>query len=215
MAFRDSLREAEVLSMRSVALPVGFLLMICAGFAQPIPPSLSITTPPTLPAGFTVSLYSQTLAAAYGALPYTWQVTSGGLPAGLALSSAGVIAGIPTTVGTVTFSVTVTDALLRTASQTFTLAIRPGPPPFAITTPSTLPSGLAGASYSQTLAAIGGVPPYTWSATSGALPVGLAISSAGVIAGIPTVAGTSTFSVTLTDASPVHCRPSSPSLPPG
>jgi 5'-nucleotidase len=49
-----------------------------------------------------------------------------------------------------------------------------------------------------TLAATGGTPPYTWTATG--LPAGLAISSDGVISGTPTTAGTSTVTVTATDS---------------
>lgn len=40
---------------------------------------------------------------------------------------------------------------------------------------------------SQSLSAIGGAPPYTWSAVD-TLPAGLALSSAGVLAGTPTAA---------------------------
>ncbi|HEX3650397.1 MAG TPA: putative Ig domain-containing protein, partial [Pseudonocardiaceae bacterium] len=49
-----------------------------------------------------------------------------------------------------------------------------------------------------TLAATGGTPPYTWTATG--LPAGLAISAAGGISGTPTTAGTSTVTVTATDS---------------
>lgn len=47
--------------------------------------------------------------------------------------------------------------------------------PLSITTPS-LPNGTVGSAYSQSLAASGGVPPYTWSVSSGALPGGLSLT---------------------------------------
>ena len=45
-----------------------------------------------------------------GTAPYTFQITSGSLPAGLSMSSAGVISGTPTTVDNTTIFVKVTDA---------------------------------------------------------------------------------------------------------
>jgi len=73
--------------------------------------------------------------------------------------------------------------------------------PLAITTIS-LPEATAGSPYSATLAAIGGMPPYTWAITAGALPPGLSLDSAsGVISGVPPhgAAGTHSFTVTVTD----------------
>ncbi len=49
--------------------------------------------------------------------------------------------------------------------------------------------------YSATLAATGGVPPYSWSIANGALPAGLSLHSTGIISGSPTASGT--FMVTL------------------
>jgi hypothetical protein len=69
-----------------------------------------------------------------------------------------------------------------------------------ITTPS-LPDGWVGHMYSQPLAASGGTTPYTWSITSGSLPAGLSLNS-GVISGTPTAAGSSTFTVQVTDSTP-------------
>ncbi len=71
--------------------------------------------------------------------------------------------------------------------------------PISITTAS-----LAGATqnqtYSQTLSATGGTTPYSWSISSGTLSTGLNLnSSSGVISGTPTTAGTSTFTVKVTD----------------
>jgi len=72
-------------------------------------------------------------------------------------------------------------------------------PGLGITTTSALPSGTAGASYSQTLAASGGAPPYTWTLASGTLPTGLSLAG-GVIAGTPIAAGASTFAIQVADS---------------
>lgn len=71
------------------------------------------------------------------------------------------------------------------------------PPAIATTA---LASGKQNVSYTATLAAIGGVPPYSWSITSGNLPAGLIFSGTGVISGTPTGSGTSTFTVQVADS---------------
>ena len=62
--------------------------------------------------------------------------------------------------------------------------------------PSTVPDGVVGLAYNQTIGASGGVPPYTFAVTTGTLPTGVTLSSAGVLSGTPTTAGTFTFTVT-------------------
>lgn len=65
-----------------------------------------------------------------------------------------------------------------------------------------LPAGVVNAAYSQTLTAINGSKPYTWSVASGFLPAGLALApSTGVISGTPTAEGTSSFRVRVTTSS--------------
>ncbi len=73
-------------------------------------------------------------------------------------------------------------------------------PPVIATT--SLPAGQVGDSYSQTLQATSGTPPYVWSIASGSLPPGLSLnSSTGAITGTPTEQGTSTFTVNVADSS--------------
>lgn len=68
--------------------------------------------------------------------------------------------------------------------------------------PATLPGGTAGAPYSQALAASGGVEPYGFAVTAGALPDGLTLTPAGVLEGTPTQGGSFGFTVTATDPGP-------------
>ncbi len=69
--------------------------------------------------------FATTLYAEGGVAPYTWSVSNGSsLPAGLSLNAqTGQITGTPTTSGTPSFSITVTDASSAAASQTFSLTI--------------------------------------------------------------------------------------------
>src|SRR6185369_2506929 len=53
--------------------------------------------------------YSQTLTAGNGSGTYQWEIASGSTPGGLDLSPLGVLAGIPTEVGSFTFTVRATD----------------------------------------------------------------------------------------------------------
>jgi len=76
----------------------------------------------------------------------------------------------------------------------------PTPPSLTITT-SSLPSATADSSYTATIQAAGGTPPYSWAITSGSLPAGLSLSSGGTISGTPSAQGTASFTVQVTDSS--------------
>ena len=58
--------------------------------------SVIVVTTVSLPTAQVGQAYSQTLAAVGGTGTYTWTVYSGSLPAGLSLSSGGVLSGTPT-----------------------------------------------------------------------------------------------------------------------
>lgn len=168
--------------------------------------SLNVMAPPTittsgLPGGTVNSSYSTPLTATSGTTPYTWSLSSGSLPGGLSLaSSTGMISGTPTAAGTTNFTVQVTDADLLSATQQLSIVVNPAP--LSITTTSPLPSGTLNSAYSTTVAATGGITPYSWSISSGSLPAGLSIApSTGTISGSPTATGTSNFTVKVTDSS--------------
>jgi hypothetical protein len=162
-----------------------------------VPGSLTITTT-SLPAATVSTAYSQTLSASSGTPPYTWAIASGNLPPGLTLSGA-TITGTPSTIGTSNFTVRVQDKSSppQTAQASFTLPVLA---PLTIATTS-LPSGVSGAVYQQTLTATGGTPSYTWSILAGALPVGVALSATGTLSGTPSSAGAFRFTVLVTDQS--------------
>jgi hypothetical protein len=89
-----------------------------------------VTVNPVLPAVTTASLsdatvggaYSVTLGATGGTSPYTWSVLSGSLPAGLSLNPlTGVLSGTPTTAGSSSFTIAVTDATTASSSRAFTI----------------------------------------------------------------------------------------------
>jgi hypothetical protein len=141
--------------------------------------------------------YTTTLAAAGGVAPYTWAVASGNLPAGLELSSAGVISGTPTTVSTSNFTIRVADANGATTSRAFSITVIQGV--LQITTLS-LPGGIQGFAYSQQLQASGGPTPYSWSMTGGTLPSGFSLTPAGVLQGNATALFNGAISVRVMDA---------------
>src|SRR5207249_1758173 len=77
----------------------------------------------TLPDAVVGVAYTGSLSATGGVTPYTFAAS--GLPGGLSASAAGAITGTPTTAGTYTVNVTVTDAAGASAKQTYTFKISP------------------------------------------------------------------------------------------
>jgi len=162
-------------------------------------PALVVTTA-SLPTGVVGTAYSASLAASGGTGGYTWALTSGTLPAGLALNaSTGALTGTPTATGnsSLTFSVSDSGNPVQTKSVSLILTVAPA---LAVTT-SSLPGGVVGTAYSALLAASGGTTPYMWSVTSGTLLAGLSLApSTGAVTGTPTAAGTPQLTFTVTDS---------------
>jgi hypothetical protein len=102
--------------------------------------------------------------------------------------------------GAFTFTAQVKDsggAQAQTKTVTCTITIVPAP--LLLVCPPN--QGKAGSSYTGSLVATGGVPPYVFSIVSGSLPTGLALNTTtGAITGTPTVYGTFSFTAKVVDS---------------
>jgi len=161
------------------------------------PAPLSVVTGP-LPAGRVAEPYQTSIGAMGGVPPYSFSVASGALPPGVSLLGNGTLQGTPTAPGEFAFAVRVEDSKSAAATGSFQILVLPAP--LAILT-SALPAGTTASAYNVTLAASGGVTPYTWTLSSGSLPSGLMLEAAsGTISGTPAVTGEFPVTVTVTDA---------------
>jgi uncharacterized protein (TIGR03437 family) len=165
---------------------------------------LQLSTPSPLPLGVVGVSYSVALQATGGSgINRSFAITSGSPPPGLSFSGQ-TISGIPTLPGASAFTAQVTDhdgfsGAPFSAAQNYAVNVVP---PVSITA-GALPGAIVGLSYSATLAATGGVPPYSWSIASGTLPSGLFQNPAtGVISGTPApnVQGSYALTIRATDS---------------
>lgn len=152
-----------------------------------------LITTTSVPGAAVGTAYSQALIAAGGTGAYTWAISAGALPAGLALSSAGVISGTPTAVGTSNFTVQATSAGANSTLALSIVVTTSGV--LSITTPASLPDSKLNVAYSYPLLDIGGVGVSTWSVIAGALPPGVTLLANGTVSGTPTHTGAFAFTV--------------------
>jgi len=182
----------------------GLLVLASALF---LIPTVASAQAPTF--GFNGNLGTWTIGEVQLALPansgngtYTWAVTSGALPAGIALrtdvpsffssnAQAGLI-GVATTPGTYNFTLSVTSNG-QTAQQACTMKITAE----TLKDPYSVPNAFVGTAYSYTFTPLNTAGPVTWTVTS-SLPPGINFVN-GVISGTPTTPGSYNVNFNFTD----------------
>jgi len=181
----------------TIQIADGVGITLSRTFAITINPNLSITTTSALPRGTAGEFYSHQLTAKGGNPPFTWTIASGELPSGMKLTTAGSLEGIATDDGVFRFSVQAADSLQAkaTAQLSLTMAAK------LIFSTTSLPAGMSGKPYNETISGSGGTPPYSFSA--GSLPAGLTMSGAGTISGTPTASGTFNLAAQIKDSAGV------------
>jgi large repetitive protein len=180
------------------ALIVALVLMGSA--ARATAASLMLVCP--VSTGQVGAAYSSALVATGGMPPYTFSISAGSLPIGLAINaSTGAVTGTPTDLGSFSFTAQVTDSTFASTTASCSMTIsQPTPPPLTLACP--VSTGQAGAAYSSALVATGGVPPYTFSISAGSLPSGLTLNaSTGAVTGTPTCRGSFNFTAKVVDSS--------------
>jgi hypothetical protein len=145
----------------------------------------------SLPPAAAGKAYTARLAGSGPVAPYSWRALDP-LPPGLTLGPDGLISGTPSTVGTWTFDVMMTESTGSRFSAVRTLSLTVAT---VVVATSALPDAYLGGSYSSTLTRLGGGWFATWHVVSGALPPGITLSSGGVLSGRPTSLGTYRFAV--------------------
>lgn len=173
----------------------GITLYYANWVISPVAAVTITVSPSSLPTGTINTSYSQQLSASGGTSPYTYS-TSSPLPAGVTLSSSGLLSGTPTQSGDYSLTIQVTDSASNSINVQRTLSV--GSVNITIS-PSSLPSATQNTAFSQQLSASGGTGPYTYSAT-GSLPSGISLTSGGLLSGTPTASGTFSIGIVATDA---------------
>jgi hypothetical protein len=162
-------------------------------------PALSITTS-GLPGATVGAAYSTTLSASGGSGTKTWTVAAGSLPAGLSLSSGGVLSGTPSSPGTASFTAKVSAGGASSQRQ-FSLGVTAG---LAIAAPTTKVGEVA-VPLTIELNATGGSAPYRWELTQGSLPTHVGFigdqgnGSTAMIKGVPATSGSFPLTFRVTD----------------
>lgn len=157
-----------------------------------------------VPSSIPTAIYGQTyridFVAVNGTPPVAWSLKQSTLPAGVTFDPAtATLAGTPAAMGLYGFVIDVTDADHRRTEQAYTLLVSTQALSLDV---ANVPDAAVGRPYATTIAAAGGVPPYriALSGDGGALPPGLSMDADGRITGLPTIAGTYTFTVVLSDS---------------
>ncbi len=146
--------------------------------------------------------YSGSCSASGGTGPYAYSIYSGStLPQGLTLNpSTGAVSGTPTALGESLLTMSATDSgnppqvadtntAISVVSTTLSVSCQ-------------LPPAFTGTAYTGLCTSSGGVPPFNYQISSGALPGGLTLNStSGAISGTPMNPGTASFVVHVNDSS--------------
>ena len=164
------------------------------GELQVSPLNIGATTLATGEAGFS---FTSDLLISGGVAPYIVAITKGKVPAGLSLGNDGVISGtLSPTAKSAKITVRITDSVNESITKTFTITVLK-----TVRVAEKAKTGRLGKNYSTSFKTTGGLAPFNWSITSGALPAGLSFNTVtGAITGVPTQAGEFPLTVQVTDA---------------
>jgi hypothetical protein len=207
------LADQEACPMKGLLLALCGCVVVCAcggggggGGASSAVPALYVSISPSAQTSVDEGQSVQFTAAVENdssGSGVTWKISGAGSTA----TTAGVLTNVTTTTATynalsavsASLSIVVTATSVADPSRSGSTVVIISPPLGIATT--TLPNATPNANYSATLQATGGAGTLTWSLAAGVLPVGLSLSKSGVISGYPTVPGTSTFTVQVSDSS--------------
>ena len=177
--------------------PTLVVFTISGGTALPV-----VSATPAPPAGTANTAYTSYQFSATNGPITSYQVSSGALPTGLSLSTAGVLSGTPSTAGSYTFGVTATSASGTGSAQSFTITIAAAGSTAPVVSATPAPTtGTVGTAYTSYQFSATNGPITSFQVSSGALPTSLSLSTAGVLSGTPSATGTFTFGVTATNSS--------------
>lgn len=186
--------------MSRVGFPaIGMIVLVffnaCGGGSSGTPsPTVTMSiSPSSIPAGQSSTLTWSSTNSSTCAASGAWTGSQ---------STSGSLAVSPAAPGTLTYTLSCSSSGSSAATASATLTVTP--PPLAITTPA-LANGVVGISYSETIQATGGVAPFVWTVSSGALPHNLSLgpgtTNAVTISGTPdTVAQALAFTIQVTDS---------------
>jgi hypothetical protein len=175
------------------------LTSVTTGTFTVTPKPLVITTT-SFPATNRGVAFSHQLLADGGTGFRSWSVEVGSaLPAGVSLSTTGVLSGTITTAGTYEFTVRVVSGGVPAATAVVTLRILN--PALVIGTTAITPA-YRNTAYGFTMAGSGGtgnLGDYRWRLAAGTLPAGLSLSTGGGITGTPSSSTETAVTIELTD----------------
>ncbi|GAA2227215.1 putative Ig domain-containing protein [Herbiconiux moechotypicola] len=159
-------------------------------------------------AGEVGAAYTSAVVASGRPETTAFSVTSGTLPPGISLDTAGVFSGIPTVAGVFTFTVTADNSSPTTDSVTFTFTVASKAPSAPVVSSTPPPGGTVGAAYGPFTFTASGVPQPSLIVKGGTLPPGLLFDEITYqLRGTPTTAGSYTFVITADNGVGSNSRP--------
>lgn len=159
-------------------------------------PTISVNNPQD-PSGVIGTALSRSFTQSGGAGTVTFSLNSGTLPTGVTLAADGKLSGTPTQFGTFPITVKATDSNnCSGVGATYTLVI--SCQSLSVINPA-VTSATVRQAFSQTFTQVGGLGTVAFRLNSGTLPPGLALAANGTLSGVPTQAGSFTFSVSIAD----------------
>jgi len=167
-----------------------------------MPPSLVITSRRLDPA-IVGQPYKTELKALNAKAPCAWSLAKGRLPAGITLSTNGLLAGQSTAAGQYPVTIQLISGS-ESCERPLTLSVCEDSP--LIIPDQLLPGVSLDSHVTQGVKVDGGIGAVTWSVSHGKLPYGIMLSPSGILIGTPGEEGEFTFKVKVTDSHPAGAR---------